>query len=158
MEAFFDLTMKQNADQARGDRRDDEERRITHARAVAAQQAAGDAPEAGTVQHQHGPERRHMQRHFHGDVREMNPGQRLHQHEMPGARDREEFREPLHQPQHNPLPERHATRPATSATIPTSIAPLSRRLFPWVRPVNNRLATASTTSWANRAMRKYAPW
>src|SRR2546428_13758623 len=53
---------------------------------------------------------------------------------------------------------RHATRPATSATIPTSIAPLRRRLVPWVRPVNNRLATASTTSWANRAMRKYAPW
>src|SRR5213594_829119 len=54
--------------------------------------------------------------------------------------------------------QRHATRPATSATIPTSIAPLRRRLVPWVRPVNNRLATASTTSWANRAMRKYAPW
>src|SRR6266550_1057106 len=52
----------------------------------------------------------------------------------------------------------HATRPATSAAIPTSIAPLSRRLLPWVRPVNNRLATASTTSWANRAIRKYAPW
>jgi len=25
--------------------------------------------------------------------------------------------------------------------------------LPWVRPVNNRLATASTTSWANRAIR-----
>src|SRR5438034_239187 len=31
------------------------------------------------------------------------------------------------------------------------MAPLRRRLFPCVRPVNSRLATASTTSWANRA-------
>src|SRR6266545_3486493 len=158
MEALFDLAMKQHADQTRGDRRRNEEARIAQARAVTAKHAAGDAPESGTIQHQHGPERRHVQRHLHRDIREMNPGQRLHQHEMPGARDREKLREPLHQPQNNPLQERHATRPATSATIPTSMAPLRRRLFPCSRPVNNRLATASTTSWANRAMRKYAPW
>src|SRR5258705_6649371 len=145
MEAFSDLTMKQNTDQGRGDRRHDEERRIPDTRAVTPQHAARDVPETGTIQHQHGSERRHVQRHFHREVREMNPGQGLHQHEMPGARDREKLREPLDQPEDNPLPERHATRPATSATIPTSIAPLSSRLFPWLRPGNSRLLIATPT-------------
>src|SRR5437763_1441939 len=77
--------------------------------------------------------------------------------QVPGARDRQELGESLHQSQHDPLPQRHAIRPATSATIPTSIAPFSSRLLRALCPANRRLATASTASWANSAMRKYAP-
>src|SRR6267378_1393808 len=120
--------------------------------------AAHDRPEPWPVYDQHRTQRRHVQRHLDEDARRVHTGDDLEHPQVPRAGHRQEFREPLHQPQHDPLPERHATRPATSATIPKSIAPLRRRLFRCVRPVNNRLATASTTSWANRAMRKYEPW
>src|SRR5439155_20503589 len=57
MEALLDLAMKQHPDHARGDRGDDEQSRVAQARAVAAHQAAADAPEPGAVEHQQGPER-----------------------------------------------------------------------------------------------------
>src|SRR3989441_9163810 len=107
--------------------------------------------------HQHGTQGRDVERHLDEDARGVHARHHFEHPQVSRARHREKLREPLHQPQDHSLPERHATRPATSATIPTSMAPLRRRLFPWVRPVNSRLATASTTSWANRAMRKYAP-
>src|SRR5207247_6868588 len=49
MEALLDLAVKQHPDHARGDRGDDEQSRVAHARALAAQQAATDAPEPGAV-------------------------------------------------------------------------------------------------------------
>src|SRR5438874_133206 len=133
---------------------------ITASKKLNSAAASGDPPQAPAVHHQDGPQRRDMKRNRHEDERGIvgaEPHDGASHREMPRARHGQELREPLHQPQYDPLPDGHVTLPATSATIPTSIAPLSSRLFRALCPANRRLATASTASWANSAITKYAP-
>src|SRR6266571_5551991 len=85
--------------------------------------------------------------------RRLHPRERLDDHQVSRRGHRQELGEPLHQPQEDALPEGHAIRPATSATMPTSIAPLSSTVLRPVRPTNSRAATTRTASWANRAIR-----
>src|SRR5439155_1142953 len=103
---------------------------------------AYDRPQPASVHDQHGAQRRHVERNLHEYARRMHAGHDLEHAQVARARYREKLREALDQPEDEALPERHATRPATSATTPSSIAPVSQRLLPRLRPADHRLATA----------------
>src|SRR2546422_11731284 len=98
-----------------------------------------------------------MQRDLHEEPRGLHARHRLDHGEMAGARDGAELRQPLHQPQQNPLPQRHVTRPATRAIRPTTMAPLRRAMTRSIRPTTSRAAATSTARRATTATSKEAP-
>ena len=139
--------VQQHADDTRRDRGDGEQQRVAPVLATAPHDAAGDAPQPASVHHEHRSQRRHMQGDLDEDAGEFDAGQGFHQHQVPRAGNGQKLRQPLDQAQHEALPQVHATRPRTSATSPTTMAPLSNRLRRSVLPTKRRLAAASTASW-----------
>src|SRR6185436_5571827 len=109
-------------------------------------------PEPPAVDDEDRAERRHMQRHLDEHAGRAHAGNVPDHGQMSVARDRQEFGEPLHQSEQNPLPEVHATFPATSATIPATIAVLRRVLTRSMRPRSSHTAAIMTAICARRAM------
>src|SRR5881396_1776492 len=153
-EGLLETLVKQHTQHAARDRPDREKRGVTHRITPASNHPRSNVPKALAINHEDRAEGCDVEGNSHEDeglVIRSEPDEGTSHREMPGARNRQELREPLHQPEHDSLPQRHATLPATSDTMPTIIAPLSNKLFRSIFPVMSRLATSSTVSWANRA-------
>ena len=156
----FHLPVEQYSDNAGRQRGEEQQPRGSELGRTPCQNAAHNGPQARAVDHEHGPHSGDVQHDLHKDARRVHACNHLKHPQVTRARHGKKLGEPLHQPKDDALPQGHATRPATSATIPTSMAPFSSRLFPpaGALPMNSRLATARTASCANSAMRKYGPW
>src|SRR6266550_421676 len=157
IERASDQVLEEDSDEARRDHADDEQSRVAQRVGLASQHVDHQTPETAAVHDEDRSERRDMQRDFYEHAGRVHTRHMSDHGEMSVARDGKELGEPLHQPEQDALPKSHATFPATSATRPITMAPLSRALTRSTLPSRSQVAAMSIASWANSAITKYAP-
>ena len=152
-EGTLDEMLEENADQTGGDHPDDEQAGVADRIRSPAKHIDNELPEPPAVDHEDGSQRRDVQRDLDEDARSPHAGHMADHREMPVTRDRQELGKSLHETEQNGLPEIHATFPATSATSPITMAPLSNALTRSTFPKISHVAATSTASCANSAIR-----
>src|SRR5439155_535980 len=144
LERTSDQVLEEDSDQARRNHANDEESRVAQRVGLASQHVDHQTPETPAVHHEDRSERRDMQRDFYEHTGRVHARHVSDHREMSVARDGKEFSEPLHQPEQDALPKSHVTFPATSATRPITMAPLSRALTRSTLPSKSQVAATST--------------